>query len=261
MTTASDGQTSSWIEAWPAAGDPAPQARIPSLSVIIAARNEAARLPSLLADLAMAPQLVREVVVADGGSGDGTDELAALAGAEVLRTSPGRGWQLASGVAASQGSWLLLLHADVRLPACWAATIARAISAGPAMAWAFRLAIDGDDPALRWVEWAVLLRSTLGQLPYGDQGLLLSRPLYERAGGMAPLPLMEDLDFVLSLRRLARIGCLSSALLADGRRWRRLGVWQTVWANARLRHHWRQGEAPEILAGRYYATGMECAPG
>jgi rSAM/selenodomain-associated transferase 2 len=220
--------------------------------VIIAARNEAGRLPSLLADLAMAPDLIRDVVVSDGGSSDGTAQLATLAGAEVISVSPCRGRQLAAGVGASLGSWLLLLHADVRLPAQWAAAIRRGIDRGPATASAFRLAIEGNDPALRGVEWAVFLRTWLGQLPYGDQGLLLSRQLYERAGGIAPLPLMEDLEFVLRLRSVARIGCLPRALRVDGRRWACLGVWQTVWANARLRQRWRLGEDPESLAGSYY---------
>ena len=79
------------------------------ISVVIAARNEAARLPLLLADLATAPQLVTEVLVVDGASGDGTPRLAALAGARVLACSPGRGQQLALGVSSSSGGWLLLL--------------------------------------------------------------------------------------------------------------------------------------------------------
>ena len=96
------------------------------ISVVIAARNEAARLPLLLADLATAPQLVTEVLVVDGASGDGTPRLAALAGARVLSCSPGRGRQLALGISRSSGAWLLLLHADARLGAGWQAALASA---------------------------------------------------------------------------------------------------------------------------------------
>ena len=63
----------------------------PPLSVVIAARDESQGLPALLADLAMAPELVREVLVVDGGSRDGTPRLAALAGAQVLHDGSGRG--------------------------------------------------------------------------------------------------------------------------------------------------------------------------
>jgi rSAM/selenodomain-associated transferase 2 len=228
-----------------AAPEPAP------LSVIIPVRDEARGLPPLLADLAAAPELVAEVLVVDGGSGDGSASVARLAGARVLSAAPGRGGQLVQGIAASRCPWLLLLHGDGRLPGDWAASVASAIRQGEGQAWAFRLAIDGAAPALRLVELAVSLRSRWRSLPYGDQGLLLSRRLYERAGGMASLPLMEDLEFVLRLRRLAPIRLLPGAVRVSDRRWRRLGVWQTTLANARLRRAWRRGESPERLAERY----------
>jgi rSAM/selenodomain-associated transferase 2 len=229
------------------------------LSVVIAARDEAEGLPCLLADLATAPSLVREVLVVDGGSSDRTAGLAALAGAEVLRDGRGRGGQLAAGVARSTSPWLLLLHGDVRLPAAWAARIAAAIAGGEDCAWAFRLRIDAPDPALRLVELAVELRSRWRQLPYGDQGLLLSRRLHDSAGGIAPLPLMEDLDFVQRLRRLAPIRCLGAPMLVHARRWQRLGVWQTALANARLRRAWRRGTPAEELAARYYGAAAQGA--
>ena len=231
----------------------------PPLSVVIAARDESQGLPALLADLAMAPELVREVLVVDGGSRDGTPRLAALAGARVLHNGSGRGGQLAAGVARSTGAWLLLLHGDVRLPPGWAQTLAVAIAAGETSAWAFRLRIAGDDPALRLVELAVELRSRWRQLPYGDQGLLLARRLHDAAGGIAPLPLMEDLEFVQRLRRRGRIGTLALALRVSGRRWQRLGVWQTVLANASLRRAWRRGTPATQLAERYYGPSPQGA--
>ena len=102
--------------------------------------------------------------------------------------------------------------------------------------------------------WLSTLRSRWFGLPYGDQGLLLSRGLYERSGGLAPLPLMEDLEFVLRLRRLAPIRMLPRPLQVDGRRWRRLGVWRTTWRNAALRRAWRRGVDPRHLAARYYGV-------
>jgi rSAM/selenodomain-associated transferase 2 len=235
------------------------------LSVVIAARDESASLPALLAQLAQHPRLVREVLVVDGGSGDATALVAALAGARLLRCSPGRGRQLALGVAEARGAWLLLLHADVRLPPRWAERIRRAIGRqgsgsrererernGDGLAWYFDLAIRGRHPALRLVELGAGLRSRWRQLPYGDQGLLLSRGLYEAVGGIRPLPVMEDLDLVQRLRRQARLRSLGTALTVDDRRWRRLGVWRTTLANAALRRAWRRGVSAEELARRYY---------
>jgi hypothetical protein len=147
----------------------------------------------------------------------------------------------------------------VRLPPGWAQTLAVAIAAGETSAWAFRLRIAGDDPALRLVELAVELRSRWRQLPYGDQGLLLARRLHDAAGGIAPLPLMEDLEFVQRLRRRGRIGTLALALRVSGRRWQRLGVWQTVLANASLRRAWRRGTPATQLAERYYGPSPQGA--
>jgi rSAM/selenodomain-associated transferase 2 len=234
------------------------------LSVVIAVRNEAARLPLLLADLAAEGPLLREVLVVDGGSSDGSPALARLAGARVLTAAPCRGGQLAAGVAASEAPWLLLLHGDGRLPRGWATLLRHAMaeaegvkgSDGAGQAWAFRLAIEGGGVGLRLVEAAVTLRCLLRQLPYGDQGLLLQRSLYERVGGMAPLPLMEDLDLVLRLRRQARIRLLPAALQVDGRRWHRLGVWRTTWRNALLRRAWRRGAGTADLAALYYGPAQ-----
>lgn len=225
------------------------------LSVVIPVRNEAARLPLLLADLAAAPgDLLREVWVVDGGSHDGSARLARLAGARTLASAPGRGLQLNLGLNACEGRWLLLLHADARLPIGWPGEIERAISAGEQAAWAFPLAIEAAGPALRLVGALSSLRSRWLGLPYGDQGLLLSRALIERSGGLKPLPLMEDLEFVLRLRRLAPIRLLRRPLQVDGRRWRRLGVWRTTWRNASLRRAWRRGVDPALLARRYYGA-------
>jgi len=225
---------------------------LPELSVVIAALNEANGLPSLLADLALGSCQLLEVVVVDGGSGDGTARLARLAGARALPSEPCRGAQLAAGVAATDGAWLLLLHADARLPRGWQGLVSEAMERGPEQAWAFRLRVDAPGPALRLVEALVTLRSRWRRLPYGDQGLLVSRLHLQAAGGISPIPLMEDLDLVLRLRRLGAIGLLPGSLRVSGRRWRRLGVLGTALANARLRRAWRQGTPPELLAQRYY---------
>ena len=231
----------------------------PSLAVVIPVRNEARRLPLLLADLAQAPAgLVRELVVVDAGSSDGTPELAQLAGARVLHSPANRGRQLQLGVAASMAPWVLLLHGDARLCGDWAAVVQRA-QAAAAAAWHFDLAVQGGGLPMRLLEAAVWLRCRLRQLPYGDQGLLLSRGLLEACGGIAPLPLMEDLDLVLRLRRRARVQRLGGQLRVDGRRWRQRGLLSTAWRNACLRRQWRQGRSVEELAERYYAPGPTSA--
>lgn len=229
------------------------------LSVVIPVLNEARRLPGLLAALQAQHALVHEVLVVDGGSIDGSRRLITLAGCRLVRMAGGRGIQLAAGVAHVDTPWVLLLHADARLPAGWGEALARAM-ARPEAAWYFELVVEAPDPALRLVELAVSLRSRYGQLPYGDQGLLLPLELLRRCGGIRPLPLMEDLDLMLRLRHQARLRSLGLPLRVDGRRWTRLGVWRTVLENARLRWAWHQGVDASALAAAYYGAGTPSVP-
>lgn len=224
----------------------------PGIAVVIPVRNEAGHLPLLLADLSLAPPgLISELLVVDGGSSDGSGRLARLAGAALRQAPGGRGAQLVAGVAATDAPWLLLLHGDLRLPPRWWEPVRAALGQAEA-AWYFRLQVPEPGLALRLMEAAVELRSRWARTPYGDQGLLLPRRLLERAGGLRPLPLMEDLDLVLRLRRRAPVRCLGPVVRVEGRRWRRLGVWRTTWHNARLRRAWRHGTEAGELARRYY---------
>ena len=232
-----------------------------SLAVVIAAYNESERLPLLLADLQAGELPLAEVLVVDGVSSDRTAQIAGLAGARVLRGARSRGEQLAQGASDCQASWLLFLHGDARLPSSWDCAVAGAMafgmgdSLGPrrrGSAWYFRLVIDGWRPALRLVEWTVVLRSRWRQLPYGDQGLLVSRQHYQQAGGFASLPLMEDLEFIQRLNQHCRLRCLGVPLRVDGRRWMERGVWAVGWSNWLLRRAWRRGVSCQDLATRYY---------
>lgn len=177
----------------------------PGLSVVIPTLNAAATLPGCLYRLAegLASGVVAEIIVSDGGSSDGTPILARRSGARVLRTPKGRGAQLRAGMAAAGNPWLLALHADTRLEIGWSRHVAAfcGMADAPARAAAFRFALLDQSPEARRLERLVAWRCRRLGLPYGDQGLLISRGLYEQLGGYRPLPLMEDVDLV---RRLGR---------------------------------------------------------
>lgn len=192
----------------------------PTLSVIVPTLDAAPLLDRTLAIAgAAASAFEMELIVADGGSTDGTLDIASNHGARVVRARPGRGGQLAAGAAAAQGDWLLFLHADTRLPAGWQAAAAEFIAdpQNAERAAYFRFALDDRSAGARRLEWLVALRVRLLALPYGDQGLLLSRAFYDALGGFRAIPLMEDVDLMRRIGRRRLIAFDGAALTSAAR--------------------------------------------
>ena len=197
------------------------------ISVVIPALNAEAHLPHTFDCLIQATVrgVVREVIVADGGSSDGTLILADGVGARLVSAPKGRGQQLAAGAGAARFDWLLFLHADTALEPGWEAEvesfIERASVARPRAA-AFRFALDDFGFGARLLEFLVLLRCLVFGLPYGDQGLLMPRRLYQQIGGYRPLPLMEDVDIIRRIGRL-RLTRLRARAVTSAERFRHEG--------------------------------------
>jgi rSAM/selenodomain-associated transferase 2 len=171
--------------------------------------------------------LIREAILADGGSTDATREIAEAAGMEIVPVERGRGTQLRGGADAAKGDWLLFVHADTVLEPGWVEQaghfIAR-IERGerPAAAATFRFALD-DEGLMPWLlERLVALRFLLFRLPYGDQGLLIPRTLYETLGGFQPVPLMEDVALVRKLKR-RQLVMLKARAVTSAERYQRDG--------------------------------------
>lgn len=175
----------------------------PEIDVVIPTLNAGTTLGKTLAALEERDGLALGVTVCDGGSTDSTVTIARSAGTVVVTAPAGRGAQLAAGAAAGRAAWLLFLHADTALGSGWAPVVrgftARKTNAG--RAGYFHLRFDSPDPRARRIERLVAWRSRTLGLPYGDQGLLISRALYDCLGGFRPIPLMEDVEIV---RRIGR---------------------------------------------------------
>jgi len=199
------------------------------ISVVIPAYNAETTLGATLAALvpAVVDGIIQEAILVDGGSTDGTCVIGDAAGTRLIRTKFGRGMQLQAGATAARGDWLLFLHADTVLEPGWAeeaeAFIELVMTGRRAeAAAAFRFALDDDGLMPRLLESLVALRCFLFALPYGDQGLLISRKFYCELGGFRTMPLMEDVDLMRRVKR-QQLVMLQSRAVTSGVRYRREG--------------------------------------
>ncbi len=193
------------------------------------------------------------VVVVDGGSSDGSAELAHQGADRVLQAARGRAVQMNAGAAVSDAEVLLFLHADSQLPAHADAAVLQALRAdGAAAQWGrFDVRIDSPRRLLAIVSAAMNLRSRITGIATGDQALFVRRALFERLGGFADIALMEDIELCTRLRRHGRPACLREKVLTSARRWEQHGVWRTIVLMWRLRLAYFFGAAPDRLAVRY----------
>jgi len=216
------------------------------LAIIIPALNAAAVLPETLRALPSCAELL----VVDGGSADATVAVAEELGARVIQAARGRGAQLRVGAASARSSWLLFLHADTRLDGSAGSAIADFQARSRDAAAAFRFRLEDGAWQARIIETVVEIRCRLFGLPYGDQGLLISRSLYEAVGGYRPLPLMEDVDLVRRLGR-RRIRILAADARTSSERWRRNGWLAQSALNVRCLALFLRGASPEAIVQLY----------
>lgn len=198
------------------------------ISIIIPTLNDAVRIGPTLAALTegLHAGLIAELILCDGGSSDDIAEVAEAAGAELVTGPAGRGPQLIKGITAARGAWLLVLHADSCPEHGWPEAVRAHMADHPGKAGYFDLRFDVSGCAPRWVAGWANLRSRWFGLPYGDQGLLLSRALYDQTGGYRAIPLMEDVAFSRALKGLLRpLGhrIVTSAIRYQSQGWLRRG--------------------------------------
>ena len=195
----------------------------PRVSVVIPTLNEATTIAPCLDQLAA--QKPFEIIVADADSPDGTAAIAKECGARVVRSPRGRGVQQNLGASATSGDVLLFLHADCRLELGGIEAIRRLVGRSPSIpGGCFRMRVDAADRRYRAIDAAAHLRAGLFEIPYGDQGLFVTRSAFDRVGGFPEVPLMEDVLIALRLRRLGRLALLPRSILVSDRRWRRYGI-------------------------------------
>jgi rSAM/selenodomain-associated transferase 2 len=223
------------------------------LSIVIPALNAGARLSDTLSSLEEIREIMSvEVIVVDGGSEDDTAARAEAAGARVLRAPRGRGTQLSAGAREAQGRWLMFLHADTTLEPFWSTTVAPFMKNKNNILRAayFTFALDDASNAARRVELLANWRARKFGLPYGDQGLLMSRTMYESIVGYLDIPIMEDVDIARRIGK-ARLVELPAIATTSAARYKRDGYLLRPLRNLSLLSLYLLGVSPQQLARLY----------
>ena len=219
------------------------------VSALIPTLNAATSLPATLAAIRGD---IAEIIIADGGSTDGTPEIARTCGAHVITAPPGRGSQLRAAAAAATQPWLLALHADTRPGPGWQDAVAAFITrpeAAPTAGY-FRFALDDAAPEARRLEAMVAWRCRWLGLPYGDQGLLIRQDFYQALGGYEPIPLMEDVALIRRIGR-KRLVALGAAFVTSSEKWRQQGWYARSARNLFCLSLWFAGVSPERIKPLY----------
>ena len=223
------------------------------LSVIIPCLNEAENIAEALQALAALRARGVEIVLVDGGSADNTVEAARPLADKVINAPRGRARQMNAGAAAARGDLLLFLHADCRLPPAADQLIVDGLNRERKTWGRFDVTISGTHPLLRVIGAMMNFRSRVTGVATGDQGLFVTRSLFEAAGRYPDIALMEDIALTKKLKTFGKPLALRHRVTTSGRRWEKHGVWRTIGLMWRLRFQYWLGADPNKLASRYVA--------
>jgi len=195
-----------------------------------------------------------ETIVVDGVSEDRTAEIAAEFGVKVIPSERGRARQMNRGAREASGDVLLFLHADTRLPSTAFSDIAGAMGDPRYVGGRFDVELDGKHWLLPLVGRLISYRSRLSKVATGDQAQFARRAVFQRMGGFADIPLMEDIAFCRTLKRLGEVACLRSRVVTSARRWEVDGVWRTIFRMWTLKLLYLTGVSPARLKQFYADT-------
>ena len=224
-------------------------AGLPLVSAIVPTFDEERELAAALDRLA-ALDGRWEVIVADGGSRDRTVAIARERGVRVIAEGEGRAAQLNAAARAAAGELLVFVHADSRLPAGAYAVLREATGDPLVLGGNFALRFDGNDRFAFFMTLFYRLHRCFGRY-YGDSSIWVRREVFDGLGGFAPVPFMDDYDFVRRLEASGPTACLPGPATTSPRRWRERGLIRTILSWTVLRLAFRLGVRPERLARVY----------
>jgi rSAM/selenodomain-associated transferase 2 len=225
-----------------------------TMSIVMPIFNEAAILNASLKPLQLLRHKDCELLVVDGGSSDGSPEIAAPLVDRVVASRKGRAVQMNTGAQVAQGDILWFLHSDCSPPLDADRLIRLALTDANHIWGRFDVSLSGCHPLLRCVETFMNWRSRLTGIATGDQGLFVRRNIFEQLGGYPDIALMEDIALSRALKRISRPACLRQRLRSSSRHWEKRGMVKTILLMWCLRLAYFLGADPARLARIYYGA-------
>ena len=223
------------------------------ISVVIPALNEAGNITRTLESLQAMRQRGHEVIVVDGGSDDETMAVSQPLADQVVQAPRGRANQMRAGAAVASGSVIWFLHADtVSLESADLLILDELVQVDSRWGF-FEVLFPGDSLTLKVVALFMNLRARITGIATGDQGIFITCVLYEKAGGIPAIPLMEDIALSRALKRYHRPAVIRKKLVTSPRRWKKHGITKTILMMWGLRLAYFIGVDPARLA-KYYAV-------
>lgn len=219
------------------------------VSFIIPVLDEAAGIVGLLLQL-RASFSQAQIIVVDGGSSDNSQDLARPHCDILLEAGKGRARQMNAGAGVADGQYLFFLHADT-FPQFEQQGLHKLLSEKPL--WGFcPVRLSEQNFVLAMVQAGINLRSRVSGIGTGDQLLFVQRQLFCSSGGFEDIPLMEDVAFSKTMRRLQRPCILPFSVCTSSRRWHDKGIVRTVLLMWGLRMAYALGVSPHRLWWYYY---------
>jgi len=221
------------------------------ISVIIPVINEQSRINSAISDLRSTnPGTNFEIIVVDGDPAGATIKVVEDKNVTTIVSEKGRGAQMDAGAALAKGDILLFLHADTKLPSRGLRKAIKTLERCDA--GAFDLDVDTGNVVLKYIIAVARARSRITRIPYGDQAIFLRKSYFDGLGGYKKIPLMEDVDLMMSIKKAGgRISILKDRIKTSTRRWEIEGVLYTTIRDLTLIGLYRLGVSPFKLAKFY----------
>lgn len=234
--------------------DPGPPPSGVRVSFVVPALNEATLVTTSLRALSGYRRNGHEVLLVDGGSCDGTAELAQPLVDAVIPSARGRARQMNTGARHATGSLLVFLHIDTRLDTEAFDALLHASVAAPGRWGRFDVRLEPSRGILPVIARFMNLRSRLTGIATGDQAMFADRRLFERVGGFPEIPLMEDVALSACLKHQCAPLCLRKTVTSSARKWLDEGVLKTMVMMWILRLAFALGVDPHKLHRIYYRT-------